>query len=354
MNPQSGSSTVAAEDFPADGAALEERLSRPDAALSRALPEIEGDFLILGAGGKMGPSLARMLRRGLESCGESGRRVLAAARFSDEAARTLLEAAGVETLRCDLTDRAQVAALPEVRNIIYMAGQKFGSSAAPEATWGMNCYVPVLVSERFRDARMVIFSTGCVYPLVPVASGGSREEDALEPPGEYAASCVGRERLFSYFSLQYGTPMLLFRLNYAVDLRYGVLVDIAQKVLAGSPVDVTMGHVNVIWQGDACSYAIRSLQYASSPPLALNATGPETISVRSVAHRFAELFGCQAQITGREAETALLADASRCHDLLGYPEVSLNRLIFWVAEWLRRGGRTLGKPTHFEVRDGAF
>ncbi|MFN3652824.1 MAG: NAD-dependent epimerase/dehydratase family protein [Armatimonadota bacterium] len=334
--------------------ALEELLSRPSAEVVAAVGSLEGDFVVLGAGGKMGPSLARMLRRGLDACGGAKRRVWAVARFSEERSRSVLDAAGIETIRGDLTDRDQVTRLPEAENVVFMAGQKFGTSAAPEATWAMNCYVPALIAERYPRARTAVFSTGCVYPQVPVVSGGSREGDLLEPVGDYASSCVGRERLFGYFSRRNGTPVVFCRLNYAIDLRYGVLVDIATKVLAGEPVDVTMGFVNVIWQGDACAQAIRCLPYASSPPFALNLTGPETLSVRALAHRFGELFGREPRIVGQEAETALLANASKAHALFGYPSVPLERMIEWAAHWLQSGGRTLGKPTHFETRDGKY
>jgi nucleoside-diphosphate-sugar epimerase len=235
-----------------------------------------------------------------------------------------------------------------------MAGQKFGTAGAPEQTWAANCYFPVLAAERFQHSRIMAFSTGCVYPNVPVSSGGSREEDPLEPLGEYANSCVGRERLFQHFSRVNGTEVALFRLNYAVDLRYGVLVDIAQKVLAGVPVDLTMGYFNVLWQGDACAWAIRCLEHAASPAFVLNATGAETVSVRETAQRFGELLGRPPVLVGTEAETALLSNASRAHALFGPPTVSLDQMIAWVAHWLRSGGRTLGKPTHFEVRDGRY
>jgi nucleoside-diphosphate-sugar epimerase len=288
------------------------------------------------------------------SAGRTGQAVYAVARFSDPAAREGLEASGVKAVRCDLTDRKQLADLPDAPNVIFMAGQKFGTSGAPDLTWIMNTYVPALVAERFAGSRIVAFSTGCVYPNAPVLSGGAREEDLLGPIGDYSNSCVGRERVFTYFSRRDGTPVVLFRLNYAIDLRYGVLIDVAQKVLAGQAVDVTMGHANVIWQGDANAQAIQCLAHATSPPLALNVTGPETVSIRALARRFGELFGLEPQITGEEAETALLSNASRAHALFGYPTVPLEHMIVWVAEWLRRGGRLLGKPTHFETRDGKY
>jgi len=318
------------------------------------LRDLDGDVVVLGAAGKMGPSLARMARRGLDACERKMLRVIAVSRFSEAGSRANLEAAGVETVRCDLTNREDVAALPEATNVIFMAGHKFGTTAAPDLTWIMNTYVPALTAERYHHSRIVAFSTGCVYPNVPVSSGGAREEDALEPDGDYANSCVGRERVLTYFSRTNGTPVALFRLNYAIDLRYGVLVDVARKVLAGTPVDVTMGHANVIWQGDANAQALQCLAHAASPPFAVNVTGPETVSIRWLACRFGELFGREPEIVGTEAETALLSNASRAHALFGYPTVVLDTMVQWTAEWLQAGGRLLGKPTHFEVRDGRF
>lgn len=346
-------------EAPADEQALEERLSRPTDALVADFAELEGDVLVLGAGGKMGPTLARMARRALDAAGRKNQRVLAVARFSDPAARAGLEAAGVETIPADLTDRAGVAALPDAANVVFMAGQKFGTSDAPEFTWLMNAYVPALVAERYAPlpSRLVVFSTGCVYPNVPIASGGSREEDALDAPvlGDYANSCVARERLFTHFAKLHHAPLVLFRLNYAVDLRYGVLVDVARKVFAGEPIDLTMGHANVIWQGDANAIALRSLLHGTGDgPLPLNVTGPEIVSIRALAHRFGERFGRAPVLMGEEADTALLSNASRAHARFGYPTVPLETLIDWVADWQRRGGRLLNKPTHYETRDGKY
>lgn len=339
---------------PVDEADLEELLSRPTPGLLNTFAGLEGDLLILGAGGKMGPTLARMARRALDAAGRSRQRVIAVARFTDPAAQAALEAVRVETVRADLTDRGQVASLPEALNIVFMAGQKFGTSDAPDLTWMMNTLVPAGVAERYPESRIVAFSTGCVYPNVPVNSGGSREEDRLEPLGDYANSCVGRERILTYFSRKNATPMVFFRLNYAIDLRYGVLVDVARKVLNGEPVDVTMGYANVIWQGDANARALQCLGLAESPPLALNVTGGETVSIRDLAQRFGALFGWEPQIVGAEAETALLANAGRSLALFGAPAVSLDTLVAWVAGWLRGGGRLLNKPTHYETRDGRY
>ena len=333
---------------------LEEVLSRPTPGVLEALASIEGDVMILGAGGKMGPTLARMVRRGLDGIGQPQRRVIAVSRFSSAAAAESLRAHGVETLSCDLMDREAVNALPFCPNLIYMAGQKFGTADSPELTWVMNVHVPALVAERFAGARSVVFSTGCVYPLVPADGRGARENDPLTPPGEYANSCVGRERVFSHFAMRQGTPALMFRLCYAIDLRYGVLMDVAQKVAAGLPVDVSMGWANVIWQGDASARAIQSLTRVTHPPTALNVTGLERVSIRDLAAGFGERLGRPAIITGEEGRLAWIWDASRSYDWFGPPTVSLDEMMDATVHWLRIGGGTLGKPTHFEVQDGQF
>ncbi len=333
---------------------LEEELSRPGAGVLEALRDLPGDVMVLGAGGKMGPTLARMARRALDELGQSGRRVMAVSRFSSAREAAALERHGVEVLRCDLLDRAAVAALPEAPNVIFMAGQKFGTSEAPELTWIMNTLVPAIVAERFARSRIVVFSTGCVYPLAAVSGPGSREEDALGPPGDYANSCVGRERVFAHFSKENGTPLLMYRLSYAIDLRYGVLADVAWKVMRGEPVDVTMGWANVIWQGDANARAIQCLARAQCPPAALNVTGLERVSIRELASRFSERFGKPVTIIGEEADRAWLFDATRSYEWFGPPEVTLEEMIEATAVWVLNGGESLGKPTHFEVRDGEF
>lgn len=332
---------------------LENALSEPTAGVVQALAQLPGDLMVLGAAGKMGVTLARMARRAYD---ELGRRdtVWGVARFTSPDAAANLAAHQVRTLACDLLDRASVQQLPEAPNVIFMAGQKFGTADAPEQTWAVNTLVPALVGERFKRSRIVAFSTGCVYPLVPVAGGGSREEDPLGPPGDYANSCVGRERVFTYVSRKHGNPLVLFRLNYAVEMRYGVLLDVALKVWRNEPVDVTMGHANVIWQRDANAVALASLTHAACPPFVLNVTGPETLSIRAVAQRFAGLLDREARVVGQEAPTAWLNNASQAHRLFGAPTVSANQLIEWTADWVRRGGATLSKPTHFEVRDGQF
>jgi nucleoside-diphosphate-sugar epimerase len=337
-----------------DECVLDEMISRPDDGVLRAINQLEGDFLVLGAGGKMGPTVCRMLRRAVDAVGGGQRRVVAVSRFTSPSAALDLQRHGIETIGCDLLDREAVQRLPLMSNVIYMAGQKFGTSGQPEQTWAMNVLVPAIVAERYRDARIVVFSTGCVYPLMPVTGRGAVEEDALTPPGEYAASCVGRERMFGHSALRYGTRVLQFRLCYSIDLRYGVLLDVASRVIAGQPVDLSMGWVQVIWQADACSRAIQSLLHCSAPAAALNVTGPERISVRELARRFGERLGRPVQYSGAERETAWLWDASRSCAVFGPPVVTLEQMIEWTAAWVERGGRTLNKPTHFEVRDGNY
>jgi nucleoside-diphosphate-sugar epimerase len=332
---------------------LDERLSRPTPELIEDLARLPGDLVILGVGGKMGPTLARMARRAADEAGDR-RHVIGVSRFSEPGLQEELEAAGVETITCDLLDRAAVARLPDAPNVIFMAGRKFGSTGDEARTWAMNAYVPALVAERYRDARIVVFSSGNVYPLVPVASGGATEECPPAPIGEYAQSVLARERVFEYFSRVHGTPMVLLRLNYAIDLRYGVLLDVAQRVAARMPIDLTMGHVNVIWQGDANAIALRALTLCESPPKVLNVTGPETISVRWLASEFGARLGIQPVFEGCEAATALLSNAARCFKYFGYPTVPLAQMIDWVAHWVKIGGPTLSKPTHFEQREGRF
>jgi nucleoside-diphosphate-sugar epimerase len=340
-------------------AALDERLSRPDDTLARTLAALDGDLVVLGAGGKMGPSLARMARRALDSAGGAAarRQVVAVSRFGGEAgeraARELTEA-GVRVVRADLTDRAAVAALPDAPNVVFMAGQKFGTRAQPSATWAMNVYVPALCAERYAGARAVVFSTGNVYALAPVGSGGAREEDAPRPVGEYAMSCLGRERIWEHFAARDGTRVAILRLNYATALRYGVLTDLARRVYAGEPVDVTMGAVNVIWQGDANRLALACLAHAASPPFVVNVTGGESLAVRALAHELGERLDRAPVITGHEAPDALLSDTARMRDVLGTPHVAVAQLLDWTAAWIRHGGTLLDKPTRFEVRDGAF
>lgn len=332
---------------------LEDVLAAPSEADLACVERLRGDVLVLGAGGKMGPSLARRIQRALGRTG-SGGRAIAVSRFSSADARASLTAEGVDTLACDLLDPRQVAALPRCPYVLFLAGRKFGTLDRTDLTWAMNTLVPAHVAAHFTGSRMVVFSTGNVYPLVPVDGPGSSEDDLPAPVGEYAQSCLGRERVIEFVSREQGLPALIVRLNYAVDLRYGTLVDIARRVLAGEPVDLTMGFFNAIWQGDANSYALRSLELCAAPPAILNVTGPERISVREIAHWFGGVFGTPPRFANAEGPVALLSDSSRCRALLGEPSVPLAVLQRWVAHWVQAGGSWLNKPTHFEVTDGRF
>lgn len=332
---------------------LEERLSCPTNGVRETLRSVSGDVVILGVGGKMGPTLARMIRRACEENGD-WRNVIGVARFSNERTRTQLENSGVQTIAADLLDADAVNALPDAPNVLYLAGQKFGTTDAPERTWAMNTVVPQWVAQKYWQSRIVVFSTGCVYANTPADSGGSVESDPLEPLGEYANSCVGRERVFGWFAHKYDTPTLFFRLNYAIDLRYGVLLDIAQKVFGGMPVNVSTGWVNVIWQGDANAAAIQCLAHTQNPSIALNVTGRDTLSVRTLAQEFGKRFGREPRIEGTENPTALLSNAANYHALLEPPTVSVAEMLDWTADWILRGGATLNKPTHFDSPDGRY
>lgn len=338
---------------PADEPGLEARLSRPTAEVFEVLRHLPGDLLVLGAGGKMGPSLARMAQRALDGLG-AGHRVIAVSRFSSPGVRASLDAQGVSTVAADLLDPAALAALPDAPNVVFMAGQKFGSEADAAGTWALNAELPALAVSRFPEARTVVFSTGNVYPFSAANGPGPTEEDPVGPVGAYAESCVARERIFQHASRTRGTPVVILRLNYAIDLRYGVLVDIARRVRAGTPVPLAMGYVNVIWQGDANARALRSLALATAPATVLNLTGPERLSVREAAEWFGRRLGRAPVFEGEEAPDALLSDASRAARLFGPPEVGLELLLDWVATWLEQGGRMLDKPTKFETRDGRF
>lgn len=336
-----------------DEANLEDLLAEPSQADVDCVGRLDGAILIIGAAGKMGPSLARRVHRAAARAGGRSR-VLAVSRFSTPAVRDGLQADGIETVACDLLDPSQIAALPRAENVLFLAGRKFGTLDRTDITWATNTLVPARVAEHFAQSRMVVFSTGNVYPLVPAAGPGSREDDPPAPVGEYAQSCLGRERVVEFVSRERDLRALLFRLNYAVDLRYGTLVDIARTVFAGEAVDLTMGFFNAIWQGDANSYALRSLELCSSPPAILNVTGAERISVRETAEWFGSAFGRPPRFVNAEGPAALLSDSSRCRAMLGEPEVSLTVLRQWVAHWVRAGGSSLGKPTHFEVTDGRY
>ncbi len=334
-------------------AELEEHLSTPNEGDVELFRKLEGDLMILGVGGKMGPSLACRAWRSNRHAGTK-RKIIGASRFSSPATEDFLQKSGIETIRADLLNRRDVSDLPDAPNVIFMAGRKFGSTGAESLTWAMNACIPALIAERFSKSRIVVFSSGCVYPFTNVGSGGATEDTRPAPLGEYAASVLARERIFEHFSLHLGTPVTLLRLNFAVDLRYGVLLDIASKVFAGKPIDLTMGYVNVIWQGDANSAALRSLELAESPPFILNVTGLGTISVRELTARFGEVFKKDPILQGQEAPDALLSNAGRYHRLLGPPAVSLEKMIDWTANWVLSNGPTLNKPTHFESRDGRF
>jgi nucleoside-diphosphate-sugar epimerase len=332
-----------------DAEALDEFMTRPTRALIDDLAALDGDLMIIGVAGKMGPTLARLAKRAAP-----GKRVIGVARFSEAGIKDYLDGHGVETVVTDLLDKRAVAELPRVRNLVFMAGRKFGSSGSQELTWAMNVHVPASVADHFAGSRISAYSTICVYPFAPVTSGGSREEDEVGPPGEYAMSCVGRERIFEYFGKLHHSPTCIIRLSYAIDMRYGVLHDVAAKVLAGEPVDVTMGHVNVIWQGDACAQSLRALSHADVPAMALNVSGPETVSVRMLAESFARLLGKPARIVGREAETAWLANTGKAAKLFGYPSVPLASMIEWAADWVAKRRGSFGKSTHFEERTGTY
>jgi nucleoside-diphosphate-sugar epimerase len=332
---------------------LNNLLTQPSDADVAFAGRLRGDVLILGAGGKMGPTLAQRLQRALHAAGSSSR-VIAVSRFQSSEAASELTGSGVETIPCDLLDPQSLGALPRVENVLFLAGRKFGSAGDPDVTWAMNAVVPALVAQHFRDSRIVAFSTGNVYPFVATEQGGCIESDAPAPVGEYAQSCLGRERIFEFYSKKFNTPCLLFRLNYAIDLRYGVLVDIARQVYEGKPVDVSVPAVNAIWQGDANSYAMRALELCVSPARILNVTGPETIPVLRAANFFAQRFQRELLLKGQSKGFALLSNAGACHAALGYPEVSADELMEAVASWVESGGASLNKATKFQVTDGKF
>jgi len=332
---------------------LYQELLQPSDELLKVMAKLDGDILILGIGGKMGPALGKLAKQAIDKAGIS-KKVIGVSRFSEYGLRDQLEQAGIETCRADLIKDDQLKSLPDAKNVIYMAGTKFGTSGNESFAWAMNSYLPGRVAEKYKNSRIVVFSTGNVYHLSPVDAGGATEDQPPSPVGEYAQSCLGRERVFEYFSSLYHTPMVIFRLNYANDVSYGVLLDIALSVKKNKPIDLAMGHVNVIWQGDANERALLSLNHCESPPKILNIAGPEIVSVRWVAEEFGRIFRVQPKFTDLEEHTALLSNAAESCRLFGYPKISLKTMIHIIADWITHGGKILNKPTHFQERKGQF
>jgi hypothetical protein len=338
---------------PSDVEQLEYQLSTPTPGVIDMLGKLDGDLMFLGAGGKMGPTMVRMAQRAVEHHGHQ-RRVLAASRFSDSTLRDRLHGWGVETVACDLLDERQLASLPDARNVICMTGMKFGATANPGLMWAMNCYVPALVSRRYRDSRLAVFSSGNIYGLSSADGGGSVETDTPAPVGEYATTVLGRERIFTYFSQCDLVPIVLMRLNYATELRYGVLVDLARRVWENEPIDLSMSWVNVIWQSEANALALQSLKLAETPPRIINIAGHEILRVRDVAEKFGQLLGRDVKFSGQERDDALLNNGGLAHQSLERPRIGADQMIRWTADWTQRDGAYLGKPTHYENRAGKF
>ena len=332
-----------------DESGLEDILSEPSEATIQALADLSGDVVVLGAGGKMGPTLAMMLRKA-----SSNRSIYAVSRFSNKAAQTGIERTGIKTVEADLLDESQYSRLPDVENVFFLAGMKFGASGNQPLTWAMNSFVPTLAARHYKDSRIVAFSTGNVYPLVDINSGGASEETGPDPIGEYAQSCLGRERMFEYFSQLHGTPVTIVRLNYANEPRYGIIVDLATKILNDEPIDLSMGAVNLIWQRDANDYIIRAITLAKSPPTILNVAGPEIVAVRRLADQIAGILGKEPKFVSRQTETALLSDASYCLSKFGSPLTTLDQMVSMIVEWVASGKKTLNKPTKYDIRDGKF
>lgn len=328
-------------------------LLMPSQELIEDIAKLEGDILILGAGGKMGPALVKLTKQAIDRAGVN-KKVIAASRFSEPGLQAELKALGIETFAVDLLEDTQLNTLPDVPNVLYLAGQKFGTTGKESFTWAMNAYLPGRVAEKYKDSRIVVFSTGNVYPLSDVSQGGLSEDQPTGPVGEYAQSCLARERIFQYASARYNTPCFIYRLNYANDVSYGVLLEIAKSVYAEKPLDLAMGFVNVIWQGDANEMAIRALHHCTTPPKIVNIAGSETVSVKWAAEQFGEIFGKMPHFTGREEATALLSNATKATRLFGAPRVSLQQMLEVIAGWVKQGGKTINKPTHFQEREGQF
>jgi nucleoside-diphosphate-sugar epimerase len=339
--------------MPMDITNVYQQLLKPSDALIADVAKLDGDLIILGAGGKMGPDLARLAKRVID-IGGLKKEVIAVARFSEPELQKALEQQAIKTITTDLLDDDELQKLPAVQNVLYLAGMKFGTTGKESLTWAMNSYLPGRVAEKFKNSRIVVFSTGNVYPLMPASSGGATEKEPPAPIGEYAQSCLGRERIFQYFSTKNNTPTLIYRLNYANDLSYGVLVDIAKSVQEQKEIDLRMGYVNVIWQGEANELALRCLHRCSSPSSVLNITGPETVSVRNIAESFGRMLNCKPQFINEEQSAALLSNASESNRLFGAPKVSLDQMLELIAAWIKVGGKTLNKPTHFQEREGKF
>lgn len=332
---------------------LEERLARPGIELIEMMKRLDGDIMILGIGGKMGPTMGRLAVNAIKEAGVS-KKVYGVARFSNAEERAKMESWGIETIVCNLLDPESVKQLPQVKNIIFMAGRKFGTQGSEDQTWAMNVLAPAYIGDHFKESRIVAFSTGCVYPLVPVGSCGCTEEVLPEPVGEYSQSCLGRERIFQNCARKNGTEILLYRLNYAIDLRYGVLHDIAENIMNGKPVDNTVGYFNAIWQGDANSYALRCLEHCANPCAIMNITGPETVSVETAALKLGKLLCKEVHFKGTPGNQCYLNNSAKMCDTFGYPSVAMDTMIRWQAEWILNGGISIGKPTHFEVNNGKF
>jgi nucleoside-diphosphate-sugar epimerase len=333
-----------------DEPGLEDILSEATEGTRKAVGGLHGDIVVLGAGGKMGPTLAMMLKK----ASADKRNIYAVSRFGDRAARTRIEQAGIKTIRLDLLDESSYSQLPNVENVFYLVGMKFGATGNQPLTWAQNTFVPTMAAQHYRNARIVAFSTGNVYPLAAVGSGGAVEETAPDPIGEYAQSCLGRERMFQYFSQVHNTPVTLIRLNYANEPRYGIIVDLTLKILADKPIDLTMGTVNLIWQRDANDYIIQAIGLAKSPPAILNVTGPGAISIRQLAEQIGNLLGRKPKFISHEAETALLSNAAKCFSLFGYPKTPLDEMVSFTVKWVASGKMVLNKPTKYDIRNGKF